>query len=456
MTNDDLFRRFGFNLEFDKMDLNKIAERYGTPIYLFSKRKLIENINEIKQRFKKYWPDRTLAYSLKNNPLNEILNIIAENIDHFEVSSLAEISKLQQLVRRRKEQKNIILTNIYKSEKLLSKTFESNDHSKQSLCTVYAIDSYQDFKNIEKMAKNQNEKIRVLIRVNPGIEMDDLKSPFASAHLSAKCASIINDIEEIKQLSNDSTISLWLPERKYKPKNDSAENLIIQASRSEFLNLEGIHCHLGSQITQIEYFDRFFEVISLFYKIMNERVNGKLTTLNFGGGYPVDYTSDGSVPSIESIAMSMAKYLLNANIKPKVTIESGRYITASAGILLSKINLTKESATGRNIAVLDLSVYSSLLDILVANWFYECILVNNLPKEGNEQFTTNWDLVGETNDTLDQLDPRSNIHIFTRKFPRDLEVGDLIAIKNAGAYTVCFNSHYMGRPYPKKMIIPIK
>jgi diaminopimelate decarboxylase len=325
------------------------------------------------------------------------------------------------------------------------------------LSNLLAIDSYQDLKNIEEMAKKQKKKPQVLIRVNPGIQMDQQKTTFASAHLSAKCASIICDIEKIKQLSNDPTISLWLPERNFKPKKDSAENLLLEASRSKYLDLKGIHCHLGSQINQFEYFERFFEVISLFYKIMNEKVDEKLKILNLGGGYPVDYLSDGSVPTIESISMSLAKNLKNAKIKPQVIIESGRYITATAGTLLSRVKLTKEMATGRNVAVLDLSVYSSLLDILVANWYYECILVNNLPKEGAEQIITKWDLVGETNDSLDQLNPRNiNTDKIIRHFPRDLEVDDLIAIKNTGAYTVCFNSHYMGRPYPKKKIISIK
>ncbi|NHK30646.1 MAG: hypothetical protein FK730_04800 [Asgard group archaeon] len=453
----NLYRRKGNNIEFDRMDLNEIAKQYGTPIYLFSERKIRENTNELKEKFTKYWSDTKIAYSLKNNPLYEIQKIVVDDIDHFEVSSKAEIEKLMQLAVNRKKQLNIVLTNIYKSDELLSIVFNADIIPNYSLNIFLAIDSYQDLKNIEEMAKKQKKKPQVLIRVNPGIQMNQQKTTFASAHLSAKCAAIISDIEKIKQLSNDPTISLWLPERSHKPEKDSAENLIMEASRSNYLELKGIHCHLGSQITQFEYFERFFEVISLFYKIMNEKIDDKLKVLNFGGGYPVDYLSDGSVPTIESISMCMAKNLKNADIKPKVIIESGRYITATSGTLLSKVKLTKEMPTGRNLAVLDLSVYSSLLDILVANWYYECILVNNLPKEGTEHSTTNWDLVGETNDTLDQLNPRGiKIDKIRRNFPRDLVVDDLIAIKNTGAYTVCFNSHYMGRPYPKKKTIPIK
>ena len=92
--------------------------------------------------------------------------------------------------------------------------------------------------------------------------------------------------------------------------------------------------------------------------------------------------------------------------------------------------------------------------VLTAQWNYDYSLINELPD--SDQKTT-WELVGGTNDTLDQLTPRivkcSNCkeQIIEKKeitFPRDLEIGDLIAVKSAGAYTTCFNSNYCGRIKP--------
>ncbi|MHA1435776.1 MAG: hypothetical protein ACTSO7_18205, partial [Candidatus Heimdallarchaeota archaeon] len=69
-----------------------------------------------------------------------------------------------------------------------------------------------------------------------------------------------------------------------------------------------------------------------------------------------------------------------------------------------------------------------------------------LPGEADESYKQNWQLVGSTNDALDQLNPITENHV--RTFPRELLPGDLIAIKNTGAYTTCFNSNYSGKPKP--------
>jgi diaminopimelate decarboxylase len=445
MTKDELFQINNNKLFFDREDIEKLANKHGTPVYLFSERKIKENIDYIEKSFQKNWVKTQIAYSMKNNSLLEVCDIIADKLSLFEVSSLAELLLIEKISKTKKTKLDVIVTSIYKSDELITKSLDYDN-------SILAIDSFQDLKNIERIAKDLKKKPKVLVRVNPGIKMDYTKELFASAFPDAKCASIINDIEQIKMRSNDPTISLWLPDRLNNPKSDSAENLILKSSESKHLELIGIHCHLGSQITQLEYFERFFEVICIFYKIMNEQINNELKILDFGGGYPIDYLSDGSVPTLSSISQSLTSNLNKTKINPDIVIESGRFITATAATLISQVKITKESSSGRNLAILDMSVYSDLLDILVAKWYYDCSLVNDLPKDDKEKITTNWDLVGVTNDALDHFISSNS----KRAFPRNLKINDLIAIKNTGAYTTCFNSTYSGKPIPKKVIIPMK
>ena len=466
---DSLFKREGNKILFDGVDLEKdISDIHGTPTYVFSERRIKENIANLKMSFKNHYPNTTIAYSLKNNSLLEVNSIIADHLSNFEIGSISELKQIEQLSYEKNKEFNIISTNIFKSDELIEAIlnypdFDSEKISQKNIYQFIAVDSYQDLKNVERMAVKYKQKIKVLVRVNPGLAMDVDETIFASANITAKCATIISDIQPIKDASDDPTISIWLPERDTNPTYDSAERLIKEVYESKYLDLYGLHCHLGSQITNIEYFDRFFEVVTQFFKLMNEKWAEKLKILDLGGGYPVDYLNNGSVPSIDTIAKSLAKNIKNSKITPNVIIESGRFITASAGMLLTKVNLTKESSTGRKIAVLDLSVYSDLLDILTANWYYDCSLVNKLPNLEDEQKINNWELVGGTNDILDRLDPRvskcSNCNKiltngYERIFPRELGVGDLLAIKNVGAYTTCFNSTYSGKPFPEKVIIP--
>lgn len=457
--NDILFRRDKDTILFDDVNLRNIETKFGTPSYLFSADQIRRNIRYLREKMLEYNPQTSIAYSMKNNIIPEICSIISDEVDYFETTSILEQKIIEKIILEKKKISHIISTNIYKPEELIEDVIKYpiiclTEIDLENCHSFLAIDSYQDLKNVEKVAKRLGVKPKVLIRVNPGIKMDIEETIFASANVTAKCAVVISNIEPIINASNDPTIKIWLPERQFKPEFDTAERLVKEAYESEYLDLVGLHCHLGSQITNIEYFDRFFEVVTRFFKTMNEEINDKLKILDLGGGYPVDYAHCECVPTIEDISKSLSKNIKNSGINPDIIIESGRFITANSGILLSKITITKENSDGRKIAVLDLSIYSDLLDVLTAQWSYDYSLINDLPD--TDQKAT-WKLVGGTNDTLDQITPRmikcSNCkeQIIEKKeitFPRDLVIGDLIAVKSAGAYTTCFNSNYCGRIKP--------
>ncbi len=225
--------------------------------------------------------------------------------------------------------------------------------------------------------------------------------------------------------------------------------------------MHGLHFHAGSQITDLDYFNNVFEIAALFYKYVKNEFATGLTILDLGGGYPVQYSPADKVPSLDAIANCLSTHLKKHAIVPEVILESGRYITASAGVLLTTVKLLKQLLTGQRLAVLDFSVYSDLLDALTAKWFYQPILVNDLPQETQDDSGVCYELVGCTNDVLDRLptysDASSNSSsseaIKGHCFPRELKEGDLIAIKNAGAYTTCFNSEYAGKPPSAKFVL---
>jgi diaminopimelate decarboxylase len=453
-------------LHMDSLPLKQVAKTTGTPVYVFSSKGIFDNIKTIQDAFKTNYPKTEIAYSLKNNMLYDVTALIAKTLTNFEVTSLFELDVVEKAVRENKlENARVITTNLYKSdallEKLLSLEERLQDYHKVDISSLIAIDSYSDLRNTERVAKKLGKKASVLIRINPGIKMSKKEAIFASALPTSKCSVIIQDIEPIIESSKEEGISEWLIKRETKLKKDYAENLIALAEASPYLELEGLHGHLGSQITNIDYFHYFFEVVVQFFKLTEETLHRGLPILDLGGGYPVQYHARQKIPEITTIAKSIATKLKRKKTNPLLLIESGRFITANAAVLLSQINLIKEQINGRKLAILDLSVYSDLLDVLVASWDFDALLVNDL--SGQEKPTKfQWELVGATNDTLDQLQKRtvtcsecsadivsSTNHLFSR----DLREGDLIAIPNAGAYTTCFNSNYCGRTKPKAILL---
>ncbi|MFW9923580.1 MAG: diaminopimelate decarboxylase family protein [Candidatus Thorarchaeota archaeon] len=451
-NSDNLFSQQDNSILFDGVNLEtEIASVYGTPTYVFSSRKIKENIKEISSAFHDHYPNTNIAYSTKNNMLPEIVSFIAGELDYFETTSLLELKLIEKISLLREKPLNLISTNLYKPDGLIQEIINYPNieisKSKPFIASgIIAIDSYQDLKNTERVAKKIGEKAKVIIRVNPGIKMSREKTIFASAYPEAKCSTIIGDIASIISSSKDDQISNWLLKREKVPEFDNAEKLIQEASDSDYLDLKGIHGHLGSQVTNIDYFHHFFEVITLFYKIMQEKLGKELEILDLGGGYPVRYNFEEQIPTIQSIAQSLSEKIKKANINPHLIIESGRFITATSALLLTSVNITKDTSSRGKIGILDLSVYSDLLDIITAQWFYDTILVSNLPIQ-NQQNNTEWELVGATNDTLDQLSP------IKKQFPRNLQPGDLLAVKDTGAYTTCFNSNYCGKPKPLAVLL---
>lgn len=452
--NNNLFKIKNKTLLFDDINLKEISDKFGTPTYVFSKRILQNNISILKTIFQKYYPKIEIAYSTKNNMNYDIVSLIADQVDCIETTSQLELLIVQKLAREKNKPINLISTNLYKPDGLIQQIIEYRELSSiigESMEGIIAIDSYQDMKNVERNAKKMNQKVKVLVRVNPGIQMSREENIFASAYPDAKCSVIIQDIQPLMEMSNEPNVKEWLLERKIQPKFDFAERLIDEVEESPYLDLIGLHGHIGSQITNMEYFTHFFEIITLFFKKTEEKLGRKLEYLDLGGGYPVQYNPEKKVPTLKEIAEKLSEKINKAEISPTLIIESGRYITASAGILLTKVSVTKENPSGGKIAVLDLSVYSDLLDVIAANWFYQSYLVNDIPDTVKEKVDT-WDLVGATNDTLDQLNP-INVDISARIFPRELQTSDIIVIINAGAYTIPFNNNYCGKPKPMIVLI---
>ncbi len=420
-------------LHFDRVNLlRSVAANFGTPTYVFSENIIKQNLLNLQTAFTSQYPQTEIAYSIKNNMIIDFSSIIADEINYFETTSLTELLLVEKLAQQKNKPLNLISTNLFKPDGLIEHIIDfgnqiTREKKNLQMSGIIAIDSYQDMKNIERVAKNANKKAKVLVRVNPGIQMSREKTIFASAYPDAKCSTIIKDIQPIIDLSQNETIEEWLLKRKHSPKYDFAERIIQEAEKSEHLELLGIHGHLGSQVTNIDYFHHFFEVITLFYKLMEEKLGRNLSFLDLGGGYPVQYSIKECVPSIEEIAVSLSQKISQAKITPHLIIESGRFVTASSGLLLSKVTLTKENPSGGKIAVLDMSVYSDLLDVIAAKWNFDISLVNDLPERKDETKEYSWDLVGATNDTLDQLNPINypdNPNIDQRSFPRDLKPND--------------------------------
>ncbi|MCK4848646.1 MAG: hypothetical protein KAT16_06465 [Candidatus Heimdallarchaeota archaeon] len=434
----------------DNISLANLSKTFGTPLYIFSEKKLLDNYNELYDAFNSLYPKIQIAYSTKNNVLGGIVEKIFQKTDWFEVTSLGETQSVKKVSSKVRVKPNIIQTNLYKPSDLILESIKNG--------YILAIDSFQDCVNIERIANKIGMKAKIFLRVNPGIRMSIEETIFSSATTWAKCANIISTSEELLKDLEISEVKSWFAPLHNIPLKDTAEYLSNYIDESPMFNFLGIHAHPGSQVTSLDYYYYFSLIVTRFFKHLNESLNNHLEYLDIGGGFPVDYNSGKNIPEVKEIAKVIISNIEKAKISPKLILESGRYITANAGSLLSKVVLTKENAVTKNIAVLDVSFYSDLIDTIAAHWYFESKLVNDLP---NEEESEVYELFGITNDSLDLMDPQKRVcscgKIITperkREFPRVLNSGDLVLIMNAGAYSTCFNSNYCLHSKPPVILI---
>lgn len=418
-------------LIFDGVNIVEFTKMHKTPMYIFSEREISNKYDRLRAAFTSTsWGKEKfkLAYSIKNNFIPIVIDVIRKKGGWFEVTSEEEMRLLRRLGV---SLSRCIYTNIWKSTASIRYAIRNG-------MGFFAIDSLSDMRRICAVSMELNQKVRVLIRVNPAIDMRD--AVFASAVPWSKTGvEIVREQNKMK-------------------KGEDAATLVKRCLSESNLILSGIHGHLGSQIVDIDYYDDFSKKICDFYLYVKNRFGVKLDTIDFGGGYPIDYGNSIPVPSIENIAKTMVSNLKSAGIDANLIVESGRYITGNAGILVTKIVCIKNSPTPGKIIVTDASAYNELLDSVLVHWFFDMTIANKM----DEPMKDTARVVGGTTDSIDVFDPlKENVcpkcqEVIEKRrcrFLQRAEEGDILVILGAGAYTTCFNNNYCLRPRPAIYLI---
>lgn len=399
--------------------IQRFASHVGTPFYLYDVQAIRRNLRRIRDAFAAAYSHVDIAYSAKNCVIPAIIKVIEEFKPRYEVTSLGE---MMLLARMGISPARCIYTNIYKPP-------DAIEYAMRHGPALLAVDSLCDLQRVSECAARLRVRVPILVRVNPAIQMSD--TVFASAVPWSKTGV---------QLAPNCS--------------EGAIQVLEEAASDDWLEVVGLHAHLGSQVTNLEYFERFSaSVIHAFHEF--ERVY-ELSILDFGGGYPCTYDPSIQVPTVEAIAQAVVRDLGNGRTTPRLIVETGRYVTGTAGSLVSRVVAVKQNPCVGRIAVVDASMYNHLLDAVLVHWYFSArILCSDKPLESTH-------IVGCTNDALDHLDPPVPGTCETcghpeapqriRHLPR-VETGDLVVIEGAGAYTTCFNSHYCLLPKPPVAIL---
>lgn len=393
----------GDHLFIGDIRISDIGDEYGTPCYIMDENLIRENINKFKTSMGE---NNVVVYAGKTFLNSHMINILKDENICLDVVSYGELF--------------IANSNGFNMEKII---FHGNNKSYDEIkmgvelgVGRFICDSEYELETIEEISKELGKKIRVLIRINLGID--------AHTH------------EYIKTSCTDSKFGI------VKDINKIIE-IISKYSEGKHLEILGFHSHIGSQIfSKSAYVEEIDEMFNLFASIKEKYPQFKVSELNLGGGFGIYYTNnDESFEIEEYIQIILDRVEFNSNKfgfnVSKIYVEPGRSITGNAGTTIYKIGNIKEIDGIRNYVSVDGGMTDNIRTALYDS-DYECLISNKAGCEKNYKATISGKCC-ESGDIVVK-------DVLISKPER----GDTLAVFSTGAYC-----HSMSSNYNKLLKIPI-
>lgn len=379
------FSRIDGVLHAEQCSLEQLAQQYGTPLYVYSKATFEKHYLDMDKAFN--FIDHQICYAVKSNSNLAVLNVLAKLGSGFDIVTGGELARV---LAAGGEPSKIVFSGLGKQEADIQKALEVG-------IACFNVESYAELDRIQKVAAQLGKKAPVSLRVNP--DVDAKTHPY---------------------------ISTGLKENKFGIPSDAVFETYQYAASLPNLDVVGIDCHIGSQLTETQPFvDALDRVISMIDQLKELGIH--LKHIDIGGGLGVTY-KDEVPPTVAEYANAMRPALEKLGLK--VYMEPGRSISANAGVLVTKVDLLKPTVH-RNFALIDAAMNDLIRPALYEAWMDIQVVA---PKAQVE--TKTWDLVGPICESADFLGKERELAI---------QENDYLAVLGAGAYGFVMSSNYNTR-----------
>jgi diaminopimelate decarboxylase len=388
------FSRDGSALRCDGLSLEEVAATHGTPLYVYSAESIRSAYRELDRAFGRY-PHR-IHYALKANSSLALVRLLRRCGSAVDANSIGEV---ELALRAGLAPADIVFSGVGKSANEI-------DRAVQLGLKAINAESAGEVDRIDRAARARGVRARVALRVNPNID--------AGTHPH---------------------ISTGLHVNKFGVPIEQAPGLYRAMRGQPGLEPVGIHVHLGSQIVSLEPLQR--AAATVVRLVQDLRADGMaLEHIDVGGGLGISY--DGSpVPSAADYAAAVLAAVMPSGLD--IAMEPGRYLVGAAGALLTRVIDLKDAPGGHHFAILDAGMTDLMRPALYGS-FHRIEAVT--PRAGRP---LSYDVVGPVCETTDAF-------AHNRKLT-PLEVGDLIAILDAGAYGSAMASSYNRRPLAAEVLV---
>jgi diaminopimelate decarboxylase len=394
-------RRGAPELHCEGVSLRGLADKFGTPLYVYSATAIQQRFQTLDTAFGGH--PHTVCYSVKANSNLSILRLLAQLGSGFDVVSGGELERV--LVADRRAARRVVFSGV-------GKTAAEMDAALAAGILMFNLESEAELHVLAERAARLRKTARIAFRVNPDVN--------AGTH---------------------PYISTGLRQHKFGVPIGEARTLYALAAEQEWLEPAGVSVHIGSQITKVAPFQETMQrVLALVQELLADGLN--IGYIDAGGGLGISYENDSRF-ALPKLAGLYAKALLAPLGKTDLhlLLEPGRSIVAPAGVLLTRKLYSKQNGT-RHFTIVDAAM-NDLIRPSLYGAYHEIVPVA-LPK-GKKASWSPVDVVGPICESGD-------FFAHQRKLP-PIESGELLAILDTGAYGMVLSSNYNTRPRAAEVLV---
>ena len=379
----------------EQVPLARIAEQVATPCYVYSRAAFENQWKSLDRAFGDH--PHTVCFAVKANSNIAVLNVLARLGSGFDIVSEGE---LRRVLLAGGDPQKVVFSGVAKSSRELAFAIKNNVRS-------INIESVAELDRVQEVAASMNATASIAIRVNP--DVDPETHPY---------------------------ISTGMDKAKFGVTMEAAYEAYKRAAKMPNIEIHGIACHIGSQITKTTPFtDALAIVINMVKRLAGEGIDIK--QLDLGGGLGIDYQGE-TPPSAAEYVQGMLDGIKAHGIDLPIAIEPGRYIAGNSGVLLTEVEYLKHNET-KNFAIVDAGM-NDLMRPSLYQAFHDIVRVDQETTAKEDVF----DIVGPVCESSDVLG-------YDRKIA--VQAGDLLAVRSAGAYGFVMAGTYNSRPRPPEVMV---
>lgn len=377
----------------ENVAVKKIIEQHGSPCYIYSRATLERHWHAFNNSFGSQ--EHLICYAVKANSNIGVLNVLARLGSGFDIVSIGE---LQRVMQAGGEAKKIVFSGVGK------RADEIREALKLGI-RCFNVEVFDELERINQIAGELNLIAPISFRVNP--DVDAKTHPY---------------------------ISTGLKENKFGIAIENALDVYQHAASLKNIEIVGIDCHIGSQLTETRPFlDALDKVLALVEKLKAAGIT--LKHLDLGGGLGIQYNNETPPEPAEYIGAILERL---GKTDLEIMLEPGRAIVGNAGILVTRVEYLKPTEH-KNFAIVDAAMNDLIRPSLYGAW--QDIIPVNLDSSAPKM---TWDIVGPVCETGDFLGKQRELK---------LTAGDLLAVRSSGAYGFTMSSNYNSRPRVAEIMV---